>query len=257
MLVLNSQGGQVDAGLLLAHEVSERGLDTVILGSSQCYSACAFVFLAGKDRLAAGELGVHQIWNKSNDLESGQEKLSDVIEALDEFGVDRGVLSVMLRTLPTDMHVFSAAELERYGINHGDPLGDTRVSQAENKPVTVPRAPVKVAGKEATLTNVLVTSTTTTLSSILLGKVSAASTVAVSEVFRTSFGVSIIPKGVTVAVYAGPALYGKGIVPYRVDIFDLPASYGGGRCVASVILNAMGTYVTGTVDLAEKPAPSN
>ena len=256
VLVLDSQGGEVDAGLLMAHEVRQRSLDTVILDSAQCYSACAFVFLAGTDRLAAGELGVHQIWNKSNNLESGQEKLSDVIEALDEFGVDRGILSVMLRTLPEDMHVFSASELDRYAINHGDPLGDTRVLDA-NENMQVVREPVRVAGKTATLTDVFTTPTTTTVSSILLGKVSAASTVAVSEVFRSAHGIAIVPKDVTVAIYAGPALYGDGIVPYRVDLFDLPTNLGAGRGVASVILNTMGTYVTGTLELADKPTRSD
>lgn len=256
VLVLHSAGGLVDPGLVMAHEVRERRLDTVILDGGRCFSACAFIFLAGADRLLAGELGVHQIWNEGNDLESGQAKLSDVIEALDEFGVHRDVLSVMLRTSPNNMHVFSDEEVMRYGLNRGDPLGDTIVlsPQQESAYVTDDDGTVTIAGNAATKSEVFVTASTTTVATMLIqSRVAPASIAAVVEVFRLAHGISSIPKDTTVAIYTGPALYGDGNVPYRVDLFDLPSSFATGEGTASVILNSMGSYVMGTLNPAERP----
>ncbi|WP_158625897.1 peptidoglycan-binding protein [Arsenicitalea aurantiaca] len=116
-LMLHSDGGGVDPALIIAHEVRQRGMTTIVPEELYCYSACAFVFLAGAQRMAVGELGVHQVWNESNDLISGQAKLSDVIEAMTDFGVAAEVVSVMLRTPPSQMHIFSPSELEALGIN--------------------------------------------------------------------------------------------------------------------------------------------
>lgn len=131
VVVLNSEGGAVDAGLIIAHEVFQRGLSTYVPEEAACLSACSFIYFAGKSRIASGSLGVHQVWNQSNDLVSGQAKLSDVLEALDEFGVDRGVISLMLRTPPQEMHVFTDKEIERFGINHGTPVEKAQDPQTE------------------------------------------------------------------------------------------------------------------------------
>lgn len=116
-LVLNSDGGLVDSALIIAHEVNERGLGTFVLPKSHCYSACAFIFLAGATRETQGGLGVHQIWSDNNNMVTAQTTLSDILEALEEFDVDRRVISTMLRTLPDDMYVFSADEVEAMSIN--------------------------------------------------------------------------------------------------------------------------------------------
>lgn len=120
VLLLDSDGGLVDPGLVLAHEVHERGLSTVVPVGADCLSACSFVYFAGKERTVVGNLGVHQVWNEANDLVSGQAKLSDVLEALADFDVDQGVISVMLRTPPQEMHVFSPREIAAFKINVGE-----------------------------------------------------------------------------------------------------------------------------------------
>jgi hypothetical protein len=47
-----------------------------------------------------------------------QYALSDVLEALTEFGVDQEVISVMLRTAPNEMYVFNEVELHTLSISH-------------------------------------------------------------------------------------------------------------------------------------------
>lgn len=47
LVVLQSDGGSVQAGLLIAEEIHERKLKTLIPESGRCASACSFVFFAG------------------------------------------------------------------------------------------------------------------------------------------------------------------------------------------------------------------
>lgn len=121
VLILDSPGGNVNAALLVAHEVRERGIMTYVPAGMGCYSACAYVFFAGVSRLAQGDLGVHQVYGDSVNLEEGQMALSDVMEALSDFDVNPGVFPIMLRTPPTEMHVFTEAEMASLQINNSTP----------------------------------------------------------------------------------------------------------------------------------------
>lgn len=116
ILALNSAGGAVQAGLLIAEDVHEHGYQTVVPETGQCVSACSFIFFAGKDRLAVGRLGVHQIFGLDSDQDT-QTNLSDVVEALTRYGVDNAVLTTMLRTPSSGMHYFTQEEIARMGIN--------------------------------------------------------------------------------------------------------------------------------------------
>jgi peptidoglycan hydrolase-like protein with peptidoglycan-binding domain len=125
VVALNSPGGSVDSALKMAYEIRKRGLTTFVPRDMGCYSACAYIFFAGVDRQAEGELGVHQISAEVADLVLAQTTLGDVLDALEAFGVHQQVISHMLRTPPDDMYVFSTAELTEFGILNGDPLSIT------------------------------------------------------------------------------------------------------------------------------------
>lgn len=122
IVAMNSPGGSVDSALQMAYEIRKRGLTTFVPKDMGCYSACAYMFFAGTDRQAEGELGVHQISAEVADLVLAQTTLGDLLDALREFGVDQSVISHMLRTPPDDMYVFSSAELADLGISSGDPI---------------------------------------------------------------------------------------------------------------------------------------
>jgi len=85
LVVLNSPGGLVASGLILANDIHDRGLSTSIPKGAGCYSACAFMFFAGVERLVEGELGVHQMYG-TDDTSGVQARVSDIIEALEQFG---------------------------------------------------------------------------------------------------------------------------------------------------------------------------
>ncbi len=121
ILVLNSAGGLVQIALLIAEDVYERKLSTYIPSDKGCYSACSFIFLAGAERQVDGKLGVHQISqvepDKANGLVSAQSSISDILDVLTRFKTPIGVMTVMFKTPPDQIHVFTPAEIAEYGIN--------------------------------------------------------------------------------------------------------------------------------------------
>ncbi len=138
IVALNSPGGSVDAALKVALEINKRGLATFVPRDMGCYSACAYIFLAGAGRQVEGELGVHQISTEIADLVLAQTTLGDVLDALQQFGVKQPVISHMLRTPPDDMYVFSATELAELGILNGEPIDVTLASVVPEGPTRSP-----------------------------------------------------------------------------------------------------------------------
>lgn len=126
VLALNSNGGNVETALALAGEVRRRGLDTYVPANMGCYSACAYVFFAGRHHWAAGQLGVHQFASGgpvTQDTESStQFLLGTLLDALHSYGVKQGVITHMLNTPPDDMHIFSPREIADLEINVGAPV---------------------------------------------------------------------------------------------------------------------------------------
>lgn len=127
LITLNSDGGSVQAGLLIADDINQRALATYIPKASKCYSACSYIFLAGKERKADGELGVHQISSDSRDLVGAQLAISDIIEVLSRFDTPAEVMQIMFKTPPDDMHVFSQQEIQQYKLNRS---GDDQIKNS-------------------------------------------------------------------------------------------------------------------------------
>ncbi|WP_234844259.1 PAN domain-containing protein [Sinorhizobium medicae] len=146
LLVLDSVGGAVQMALLIADDVHERGLSTFIPKGKGCYSACAFIFMAGAERQVDGELGVHQISSETNDLVSAQLSISDIIDMLARFDTPAEVMTTMFKTPPSQMHVFSSEEIDRYKLNRKAAL------TASNGPIPT-MATVTLEGAPSSTTN--------------------------------------------------------------------------------------------------------
>ena len=141
LLVLDSVGGAVQMALLIADDVHERRLSTFIPKGKGCYSACAFIFMAGVERHVDGELGVHQISSESNDLVNAQLSISDIIDMLARFDTPAEVMTTMFKTPPSQMHVFSSEEIGRYKLNRkgaaaasNEPFSTTPAAGLEGAP---------------------------------------------------------------------------------------------------------------------------
>lgn len=117
VVILSSDGGLVASALIIADDIHEEGLSTVITDSARCFSACAFIFFAGKERLVEGQLGVHQMWSETPDPSGVQSSVSDILEVLTRFETPTEVFTRMFRTPSEDMYIFTQAELDDLGIN--------------------------------------------------------------------------------------------------------------------------------------------
>lgn len=81
IVVLASDGGNVFESLNMAGIINDRGLATYVPTLPEemgCYSACAFMFLAGKIRQVDGILAMHQTGNYGTSLDGSQRKVSEV-----------------------------------------------------------------------------------------------------------------------------------------------------------------------------------
>ncbi len=115
-VVLVSEGGDVYQALLIAREINRLGFTVVIPDGYGCFSACAFLFFAGRERISAGQLGVHQIDSVTPDLYSGQVAVADILDLFSDYGVPEEVWLEMLRTPPKEMHIYLPEDLDRMGL---------------------------------------------------------------------------------------------------------------------------------------------
>lgn len=138
LLSLDSSGGVVQMGLLIADDVYQRKMATYIPREGGCYSACAYIFLAGGARQADGKLGVHQISSDTNDLVGAQVSISDIIDQLNRFGTPVEVLTAMFKTPPKDMYVFTSEEVTKFKINR---IAATAIETTAEVHKATPEAP--------------------------------------------------------------------------------------------------------------------
>lgn len=116
VLILNSGGGLVIEAVEIASLVFDNSISTYVPAEAGCYSACAYVFLAGTGRLVDGELGVHQFDSDDPDLYRAQVLAAVIVELLDQFDVAPEVRRFALTTPPEQMHIFTRQEIDQFGI---------------------------------------------------------------------------------------------------------------------------------------------
>ena len=129
VIVLGSDGGNVWEGLSMAGLIHDKGLSTYVPHLPEgrgCYSACAFMFFAGKMRKADGILAVHQVgsygtnYDKSKAIVSEtqqgtQSTVSEIIGFLNEFETPPFVFEKMFRS--RNFHEFTEAEKSQLETN--------------------------------------------------------------------------------------------------------------------------------------------
>lgn len=132
-LVLNSDGGDVGASLVIADEVFKRGMATDIPEGAICASACAWIFMAGRERRVAGLLGVHQLRSEVESNRNTQYHLANVIEAMSRYGVPGEVAAIMMRTPPDSMYFFTPSEVALYGLTKSREAPKAAANQPKTK----------------------------------------------------------------------------------------------------------------------------
>ena len=115
VILLKSPGGYVDEALKIAAEVRKLGLNTAIPRSGGCYSACTYLFFAGREHVVRGKLGVHQV--AEDGYAPGTAYDGDVRAALKRYGTPPAVIQAMAATPSSDLHIFSPREISKYARN--------------------------------------------------------------------------------------------------------------------------------------------
>ena len=116
LVVLDGPGGVLAEAFLSAEEVRRRGLSTLVAANRSCASACALVFLSGREKyLAAGaNVGLHSA--SYADGRADPEATQLMAEYLSALGVPAATLRRMARTAPSDIRWLTAAEQRAIGI---------------------------------------------------------------------------------------------------------------------------------------------
>lgn len=112
---LNSPGGSVYSSLIIARRIHAAKLSTQIITDESCASACALIFAAGNERVATGQLGVHQMSMDKDSNEAIQFAMGDVIEELYAFDVPSRFVTAMLRTPKEVMYWFDDTDIREMG----------------------------------------------------------------------------------------------------------------------------------------------
>ena len=110
-LILNSPGGNVDQAMRIARDVRSFDLRTYVPLRHGCYSACAYIYFAGVDRRATGQLGVHQISDPAFTADSLQQTLAELLDLFHDLDVDAQITSHMLRTPPEALYILDRREV--------------------------------------------------------------------------------------------------------------------------------------------------
>lgn len=129
-VMLNSPGGSVTDALDIGRQVRALGLDSELAAGDLCLSACPYVLIGGVHRRvdAAAAVGLHQhYFGESTVLpafmavENIQRGQGEVMEYLDEMGVDPMMMRHALITPPDEIYILLPEELERYQIVTDEP----------------------------------------------------------------------------------------------------------------------------------------
>ncbi|THH35676.1 hypothetical protein E4Z66_11320 [Aliishimia ponticola] len=123
-VILQSPGGSVQDALTLGRHLRSAGIKTQMLAGEFCYSACPYVLAAGTERMISEDasVGVHQHYFGENsflpaafaveDIQRGQ---GEVMQYLNDMGIDPMVMTRALSTPPDEIYVLLPEELKAFG----------------------------------------------------------------------------------------------------------------------------------------------
>jgi hypothetical protein len=135
-LDIRSSGGSLKNGLEIAKIVRDKGL--VVYASRECYSVCAFIFFAAKERyIGRGhKIGVHSVSNQrgKEDAETARSTVM-ISRLLVGLGVPHSVIGRIVATPPARIAFLNDHELAGLNVRRGDPFRnrDGSVSAARSQ----------------------------------------------------------------------------------------------------------------------------
>jgi hypothetical protein len=122
-LDIRSGGGSLKNGLEIAEIVRDKGL--VVYASRECYSVCAFIFFAAKERYIGrgNKIGVHSVSNQrgKEDAETARSTII-VSRLLAGLGIPHSIIGKIVATPATKITFLNDHELAGLNVHRGNPF---------------------------------------------------------------------------------------------------------------------------------------
>jgi hypothetical protein len=141
---LNSPGGDVVEAVGIGRVIYQHSAFTMVRQGQECVSACVFIYIAGAVRTPqnSAAIGVHKpllvAWYHMDSAQA-HAKYDGLMEYLRGYFRDLGVsgtaYEIMMHTESSDMHYFTAADLDRLGLTGASPEWMRRYATAAPMPV--------------------------------------------------------------------------------------------------------------------------
>ncbi|MFN4154616.1 MAG: hypothetical protein ACK4HF_08180 [Paracoccaceae bacterium] len=124
-IALHSPGGSVSDALDIGRMIRAAGLPTVMQAGAACFSACPYILAAGAERRVSRKalVGVHQHYFGESTLlpafvavQSIQQGQGEVLDYLDEMGIDLRLSAKAMQTPPADIYILVEEELTDFAL---------------------------------------------------------------------------------------------------------------------------------------------
>jgi hypothetical protein len=122
-LEITSGGGSLEDGVDIARIVRDKGL--VIYASRECDSACAFIFLAAKERyIGRGcKIGVHSVSNDHEREDADSARMTiQLSRLLVGLGVPHSIIGKIVATPPARITFLDNRDLARLNVHRTNPF---------------------------------------------------------------------------------------------------------------------------------------
>lgn len=140
IVILDSPGGNLNAGLEIAQTVRELGLTTAVPATAGCYSACALIWVAGTNRYMSrsAQIGFHAAYFRENGIakETGVGN-ARVGAFLTRIGLPESAVIYMTVAPPDDFAPLTPEVARKIGVefSYFDPPQQNKPSERE-RPTT-------------------------------------------------------------------------------------------------------------------------
>jgi len=153
ILILNSNGGDVDAAIRAGNFVREKNMTTTVFGPESCASACVLIFLGGVNRNIVGKsarIGLHRPYsvNYSDSTAAAKdsyEKINhQVRQYLDRMNIPDNLLNIMNSVPPAEVkwltRKYDYNQLKALFIVGKDPVWEEQHDSMEAKKLGITKA---------------------------------------------------------------------------------------------------------------------
>lgn len=118
-IAFKSDGGDLEAGLMMGRTIHAKGLTTIVTGKDGCYSACALAWVGGTHRLLGkkAEVGFHAAYYENGSETQVSSSGNALVGAyLNQLGLGNEAVEFLTDTNPDDMALLSPEKAASLGI---------------------------------------------------------------------------------------------------------------------------------------------